>query len=171
MGKNIVFEVGEFIESLDKEDLIFLIKKIKTYKNISLDELKNLLNLDKDDIKLPGYIFIKELGSLESITKYLKEDLKLNYHKIAFILNRNDRTIWTTYKNSLKKYKPRFSYKRTEFTIPISIIKNRDLGVLENIVKYLKEELGFNYHRIAEFLKRDDRTIWTTYHRLKEKVK
>lgn len=157
------------LQNLSKEDLIYLIKKIKNYKNISADELRDLLENEEEEIWLPGFIFIKELSALENIVKYLKEDLKLNYHKIAVILNRDDRTIWATYKNSLKKFKPRFSYKKTEFRVPVSIIKNRNLSVLENIVKYLKEECGYKYHEIADFLKRDDRTIWTTYHRLKEK--
>ena len=169
MRNSAVAEDREFLEGLEREDLIFLIKKIKNYKNISVDELRDLLRQDEKEIQIPSFIFVKELGALESIVKYLKEDLKLNFHKIAVTLNRDDRTVWATYHHSLKKLRSRFMYKKSEITIPVSIIRNRELSVLENIVKYLKEELGMKYHEIAELLNRDDRTIWTTYHRVKEK--
>ncbi|MEM4268333.1 MAG: hypothetical protein QXK37_05910 [Candidatus Woesearchaeota archaeon] len=47
--------------------------------------------------------------------------------------------------------------------IPVEVIRNRNLGPLECIVKYLKEKRGLSYHQIAEILERDDRTIWVTY--------
>jgi len=52
----------------------------------------------------------------------------------------------------------------------VSILKDRNLSVLENIVSYLKDTLGFRYHQIAVMLNRDDRTIWTVYHRAKKKA-
>jgi len=55
--------------------------------------------------------------------------------------------------------------------IPIHIFQDRTLSVLETIVEYLKEKLKLNYHEIAVLLNRDDRTIWTCYHRAKEKRK
>ncbi|GAF99559.1 unnamed protein product, partial [marine sediment metagenome] len=53
--------------------------------------------------------------------------------------------------------------------IPSYIFKDRTLSVLEAIVKYLKEERMLSYHEIAVLLKRDDRTIWTVYNRVKKK--
>lgn len=49
--------------------------------------------------------------------------------------------------------------------IPIDILQDRDLSALEAIVVYLKEQHGLTYSQIASMLKRDDRTIWTTYKR------
>lgn len=57
-----------------------------------------------------------------------------------------------------------------KFTIPISLFQNRSLGVLEVVVKFLKEEKDISYHAIALLLKRDDRTIWATYNFAKKKV-
>jgi hypothetical protein len=34
---------------------------------------------------------------------YLKEEKKLSFHKIAIILNRDDRTIWTCWHRASKK--------------------------------------------------------------------
>ncbi len=55
--------------------------------------------------------------------------------------------------------------------IPIHIFQDRTLSVLETIVEYLKEKLKLNYHEIGVLLNRDERTIWTCYHRAKEKRK
>ena len=75
---------------------------IATYKN-SLKKFKNSLDI-KSDFFVPISIFSDiKLSILESIVKYLKENLKLTYHNIAVLLKRDDRTIWTIYSRSLKK--------------------------------------------------------------------
>ena len=56
-------------------------------------------------------------------------------------------------------------------SIPIAILQNRKLGVLQSIVIYLKDEKKLSFHDIAKLLKRDDRTIWTTYKQAKKKLK
>lgn len=56
-------------------------------------------------------------------------------------------------------------------SIPTSIFQDRDLSVLEAIAEYLKEKKGMRYSEIAKLLNRDDRTIWTSYKRAKEKRK
>ncbi len=44
------------------------------------------------------------LSALESIVKFLKEELEISYHEIACLLKRDDRTIWTVYMRAKKKY-------------------------------------------------------------------
>ena len=53
--------------------------------------------------------------------------------------------------------------------IPISLLKDRALSVLEILVEFLKDDLHYTYHEIAELTNRDDRTIWTVYQRAKKK--
>ncbi len=53
--------------------------------------------------------------------------------------------------------------------VPSFIFKDRSLSVLESMVEYLKDVKKFSYHEIALMLNRDDRTIWTVYHRVKDK--
>jgi hypothetical protein len=119
-------------------------------------------------IQLPSYIFTKKLSALESIVKYLKEK-KLSNHEIGQLLNRNDRTIWTTNRNAQRKNKEPFQGKKILFTIPLNIFKKRTLSVLETLVKYLKEQYEMNYHDIGQALERNERTIWTVYQRGKKK--
>jgi hypothetical protein len=54
--------------------------------------------------------------------------------------------------------------------IPIEVLQDRDVSVLEAIVRYLKDGKGYSYRQIAVMLHRDDRTIWTVYKRASKKV-
>ena len=59
----------------------------------------------KESILIPISILRNlDFTLLEIIVSYLKENLELSYHKIAVLLQRDDRTIWTVY-NRVKKKK------------------------------------------------------------------
>jgi len=53
--------------------------------------------------------------------------------------------------------------------VPLSVLKDRSVSGLEAIVEYLHEVKGLRFKAIALLLNRNERTIWTTYHRVKEK--
>jgi len=121
-------------------------------------------------VVVPSFIFRdKTLGILEALVKYLKEELDLRYHKIAVLLNRDDRPIWMTYSKAVKKKKQRFVVKEPNRWIPISIFRNRALGPLESISLYLKDELNLSLSETAELLDRSNSTIWACYHKGKQK--
>jgi len=171
-------EINVNSDSLDtKNDKSFQILKlalgeIKEKYNLSTNEIFNLVERKKvsKEVLIPISIFeVEALSALETICKYLKEDLDLNYSKIALLLNRDSRTIWTTYSNALKKRKDPLQVKDSKFLIPVSILKNRKLSVLEALVSYLKDNFNLRYSQIAVLLARDERNIWTVYHRSKKK--
>jgi len=56
-----------------------------------------------------------------------------------------------------------------EIRIPLKIFRDRNFKPLEAICRYMKDELKLSYHEIALLLNRNDRTIWTCYHRAKKK--
>lgn len=58
-----------------------------------------------------------------------------------------------------------------DIKIPVSVLSNRSLAALEAVAEYMKDSLNLTYHEIAVLLQRDDRTIWTCYHRAKIKRK
>ena len=151
------------LESLSKAELLAIIQK--HLSSIPEFEIKSQV---QDSIPLSVFDN-KELSSLETICKYLKENQNLSYHEIAVLLNRNDRTIWTTYNNSKKKLPALFPISKSEYYLPISIFKERKLAVLETIAVYLKDECNLTFHQIAVLLNRNDRTIWTVYNRGKKK--
>jgi len=53
--------------------------------------------------------------------------------------------------------------------VPVSVLSDRTLSVLEAITEYLHEKRSLTFHEIAVLTKRDDRTIWTCYSRAKKK--
>lgn len=55
--------------------------------------------------------------------------------------------------------------------IPVEVLQDRSLSVLESITEYLKDKKNMTYHEIAVMLNRDDRTIWTCYNRAIKKRK
>lgn len=60
---------------------------------------------------------------------------------------------------------------KKEISIPVAIFDDRRLGVLECLVRYLREKTKLRNSEIAKILNRDDRTIWTVYNRVKQKIK
>lgn len=112
------------------------------------------------------------LSSLEIVVKYLKENLEYSLTKIAKRLNRSVKTIWATYTNAKRKMPAIFQphESASSFFIPLSLFYDRKYSPLEAVVRYLKEDCKQSYHQIALLLNRDDRTIWSTYHRMKIKL-
>ena len=127
----------------------------------------------KEEIKVPISVFKNEfLGSLENIVKYLRENLLLSFKQIGALTNRNEIALAVTYRNAKKKLPAKFVVEEiSPYSIPVSILQDRKLSVLENIAAYLKDTFGLTYHSIAVLLNRDDRTIWTVYKREKKKSK
>jgi len=169
--KNSSIALNEFYKDKSFQILKLAVEELKEKYDISSKEIFDLIETKESSLEdLPVSIFgIRKLSALEAICKYLKENLKLSYHDIALLLNRNDRTIWTTYFNAKKKKSERLIVKEIKIFIPINIFKKRKLSVLEALVSYLKEEYNLNYNQISILLNRDQRNIWTVYNRAKKK--
>jgi len=146
----------------DKEVVRRIINRLRDEYNLSRDEIDKIIK--QEEFEIPVAIFSKKLGCLESLTKYMKENLNMSYHEIAKELNRDDRTIWTAYKKSQEKQRELLSIKETKVLLPISIFKDRRFTVFESIVWYLRGK-GMKYSEIAELLDRNQRNIWTVYSR------
>ena len=155
-------------KDLSKDDKIEMI-------SFFMSELKRLHEVDEKDIfnrkeiSFPVGIFSNDsLSSLEAIVKYLKEDLKIKFCKIARVLNRSSKTIWATYQKSIKKMPSPFGNVSRDIMIPASTISNRNFSTLESVVGFVKD-LDYSNHEIGVMLHLDDRTIWTVYDRVKKK--
>ncbi len=153
-------------EALEKFIRIFQ----REYKVDLSDVLDSLEKQTQKEIRIPASVFNRELSCSEAVCKYLKENLGLRYHEIARLLNRNDRTVWITCRNASRKLKSKLTARKSRFSIPVSVIADRRLSVLEAIVSYLKS-FNLTYHEIALVLKRDERNIWTLHNRAKKKWK
>lgn len=123
-------------------------------------------------VRIPISLFVdRSLSVLEVLVEYLKEEMHFTYHEIAVMTNRDDRTIWTVYNRAKKKREktPKPTMQKSEVFIPLNVLLDRTLSVLEVLVEYLKEKLHLTYHEIAVLTNRNDRTIWTVYNRAKKK--
>ena len=139
-----------------------------------IEQVNKLLNIQvKEEVKVPISVFNNEyLSSLENIVKYLRENLLLSFKQIASLTNRNEIALAVTYRNAKKKMEAKFVVTEiSPYSIPVSILQDRNLSVLENVVSYLKDTFGLTYHKVAVLLNRNDRTIWTVYQRAKKKKK
>ncbi len=146
------------------EDLVrFILKK----ENISEKEFFETISKEQKN-NVPITIFKTELSPLESITRYLKENLNKKINEIARILNKKPSAISLAYKNSKLK---NFKIEKTDIFIPLSEFQdNQKLSILEIVVQHLKNK-NLAFSNIAKLLKRNRKTIWTIYSRVKKKKK
>ena len=156
----------------DIGSLYTVVESIREKDNLSFARVIELLKKRKEESRIttvPLSIFrVRELGILEALTIYLKEENKLTYHHIAVMLNRDDRPIWMTYHNARKKFEGKL-IGSDSILIPVSIFEDRRLGVLGVLVKYLRDELKLRNSEVAGLLNRDSRTVWSVYARVKSK--
>lgn len=133
---------------------------------LSKDELLGKLLLTRD-IQVPLSIFSTNLAPLEALVKYLIETRKMPTSLVAKRLNRNFKTIWTTY-NNVKRRELKLAY--SEYIIPLSIFSKHGLSVSESLVKYMHEEFKIGLSDISRLMNRNLKTVWTCYNRSQAKI-
>ena len=164
-------ENAEKIEKRIFDTVSYLLQQGITPKEI-IERINKILNISEKEVQIPVSVFKNDyLGSLETIVKYLRENLLLSFKQIASLTNRNEIALAVTYRNARKKLGAKFPDEISAYFIPVSILQDRSLSVLENIVSYFKDTFGLTYHKIGVLLNRNDRTIWTVYQRARKKKK
>jgi len=164
--KNIVLTSSNFDQDPEYKELKKLYTSIKRkYKLTATDVISRL---EEKEVLIPSCVFNEKLSVFESMVKYLKENLSLANREIAVLTFKSQKSIWQSYNSTKKKFPSLFEIKPSVCHIPVSILKE-PFTILEAVVKYLKEDLKLSFHKIAVVLRRDDRTIWTVYDRVKRK--
>jgi hypothetical protein len=155
----------------EKDIVVLLINHLQQDHKLTQTQINEML-LKKQEPTLPITVFSDKLSALETIVKYCIENLGMGYTELANTLNRDVRTIWTTYKNSQKKLRARF-YDDVfpKYSIPLSTFRDRHLSTLEIMVHYLNESCGLTLTEVARLLQRDVSTIYTVSKRAKVKRK
>ena len=155
----------------EKKNIDELEKRLESLKkSYNLDD-KDILELIKEKDKIvhiPASVFNNSLAPLEAVVLFLKEHLGYSFHKIALLLKRDDRTIWLTHNNAVKK-KVAVEVV-SEFYVPVSIFSDRKFSILESAVAYFVSK-GLSFKEISRLLGKNPKTIWTVYHRYKIKLK
>ena len=69
-----------------------------------------------------------------------------------------------------KKRKSKLGRLPNKLYLDFSIFRITKLTIFESLIKYLKEDKKFTYHKIGLILGRDERNIWTVYNRARRKT-
>lgn len=165
-------ELFEEIIVEEKKEIDFIrckIEKICNKHKIKQNKILEIIDSGFFSYLIPVEIFSCGLSPLETIVQYLKDEESLNFSVIAKLLNRDERTIWTTYRNSGLKKKLFIKFKSSTNWIPINLFSDRRLSILEIVCMHLKKK-GFGLTGISRLLEKDTSTIWTTLNRAKMKV-
>ena len=152
-------------KEIDRLESIF--EELKDSYDVNPEDIIKIIQEKEKFVYIPISIFKNTLAPLEAVVLFLKDHLGFNFHKIASVLNRDDRTIWLTYSNAAKK-KARMTIS-SEFCIPLSILSDRKFSTLEHVVAYLKETKDLSLKQISKLIGKNTNTIWTVYNRYKNK--
>ncbi len=134
-------------------------------EGLTYDDLARLVRIARGNTLIPTSIFSSELGPLEAIVKYLKEQ-GMRFADIARLLGRDPRVIGVTYRRALGKQPRGMDTGPTEHFVDASCLADKRLTVLEHIVSQLAD---LKTVEIARLLHRDPSTIWTIKRRIREK--
>ncbi len=161
-------------------EISILIKKIKDKHLVDEPFIISLLKKkskhsalteQKQQPVVPASIFQdRKLGILESLIKYLREEKAYSNAEAAKLLNRDSRVTWTTYKKASSKNPKKIVFEESPPYIPVSIFSKTNIGVLETLTVYLKEDLHYSNKQIALILNRNPRTIWASYNQAIKKL-
>ncbi len=134
-----------------------------------VDLVKLFELVSESEILVPASIFNRRLSSLETVSKYLYENIGLSFKSIAELMNRSEKTIWQAYNFSTRKLPKRLVVKDTPYLVPISVFADRKYSNLEAVVVFLREQYRLKFSEIGALLHRDQRTIWTVNSRARKK--
>ena len=134
-----------------------------------LDLVRLFEYLGEKEVLIPLSIFNSKLSALETVCRYMHDNLGIGFKRIGGLLSRSEKTVWQAYNHSLRKYKKTLKPGKGEYVIPVSALSDRKLSNLEAIVSYVKERYGLKFSEISVLLHRDQRTVWTVYNRARKK--
>jgi len=156
----VLHSIGEVLQSYAKEHGLAYREVVEYLRRNGGDENSIPLSILAD----------RRLGLLEAIVKFLKEERGLRYAKIARLLYRDSRTVWSAYANARKNRPQRFGQQVDGIRIPLEVFSDRRLGPLEALVRHLKDTHALSHAEVGRLLSRNSRTIWTSYMRAVKKT-
>lgn len=136
-------------------------------QGMSFDQLSQLYHAEEQSV--PVEIFAKKLSPSEAVCKFLKENRKKSFHEIAVLLDRDDRSVWTSYHRAINKQKFPLIISQPSPSIPLSVLANRQFSFLESVILHLSRSM--KPMAIAKLLHRAAPIIYTVLGRAKKKEK
>ena len=139
--------------------------RLKSKYNYSEGEFLSIFS--HEEKLVPAYIFSGNLSPAEALSKFLKENLGMDYSEIAEATGRDKKSVWANYKRAAKKMPWKFEVEEGT-AIPLSAFR-KELSMLEGIVGYLKDSKKMKGAEIAKLLNKAPANIWTIYQRVLRK--
>ncbi|MBR9675761.1 hypothetical protein GOV05_02015 [Candidatus Woesearchaeota archaeon] len=159
------FGSGNIVLDKRLENLKTKINVFQQKNKLKKSEFYDLLTKPSEQ-DIPLSVFDCSLSPLEGVVCFLKNK-RMTYSQIAKVLQRDDRTIWTTHQNGEKK-KVSLDVS-SNIIIPIDVFSDRTFSVLESATNYLVSKKGLKIKKIAELVGKSPITISTVYQRYKKK--
>ncbi|PIN73244.1 hypothetical protein COV20_03365 [Candidatus Woesearchaeota archaeon CG10_big_fil_rev_8_21_14_0_10_45_16] len=106
-------------------------------QELDFSQILELVTTAKNDILIPLSIFDTPLHPAEALYKYLRENERLSNQDIAELLDRDQRSVWASYRRAKKKRPQHFLKKRERYQFNINLFRNRQFSILESIIYYL----------------------------------
>ncbi len=170
------------LNALSDEERTLAVHAVLEYRNrkIQAQEHQGTIALPAGIITVPVSIFSDaHISGLQALCRYLKEQRHCTFAEIARLLNRDQRTVWSSYHQSQSRQNQN-NKKLSDtivptvadsdaYEIPISIFSQRTFSILESLVKYLHEVHMLRFVRIGEIIGQDQRVVWTVYNRVRKK--
>jgi len=157
-------------EQKEIEDIRKRVNQLCARQGIEDADVLYLVRKSRDYSYVPAEIFSQRLSPLEALTVFLRDNMGLGLSEIARRLSRDQRTVWTTYRNAMSKQKKLFIPKRSRAPIPLGIFRGRKLSILETAAFYLKRKRGMRLTEISRLMKKDTSTVWTALSRAEKKL-
>lgn len=159
--------------SSDSQDSRELLKSIigfmRQNQQLELSELLSIYSETSPEQSVPVSIFSGKLSPSEALCLFLKQDRGLSFHDIAVLLNRDDRSVWTSCARAKKKSKKQFTEKDDDILLPISMFTDRSLSIMEHVVDLLTHQHKMTNSQIAKMLNRNPSAIATVANRAESK--
>jgi DNA-directed RNA polymerase specialized sigma24 family protein len=152
------------VTAIDPRDISLArtaIENLRERYSLSLQESISLISANDS---IPLVIFTSTLSPFQSIVKYLRENKTLSSSEIGLTLGKKPHAISAAFSAAKRKLAATLPAQSSPHDIPLHAF-NHGLSVLESISVYLHEHQLLSFASIGRLTGRDERTIWTAYHR------
>lgn len=123
----------------------------------------------REDLTVPVSVFAIGLSPSEALCAYLKEKKRLPFRRIGDLLNRDERSAWTSYRRAKSKRPDPLLISEEGLRIPVSIFTDRSMSILEHVVSYALEHTGMSVPNLARLLNKHPSALHTVIKRARQK--
>ncbi len=162
--------ISSIISSLSNRTLLnYLLTEMISEEDLQLSDLMEMFNEIKSEQLIPLSIFSYKLKPAGAICKFLRENLSYSNKKVSILINRDERSTWSSYQRAKLKMKKKFVDKNEEYRLPVSIFQDRSYSLMESLLIYLSKYYGLSNKEMAKLLNKSSNSIAVVVKRAKEK--